>query len=82
MPCTALLLKDMNSLRTSVAVCSRLPDPETNPKARSLFILENPSRWNCAVSPLFFYESSCDRVACSSSPLPCVVQFPCPSCDA
>ena len=80
LPWVALLLDDLRRLRSLVATCSRLGDPEVETAAWRAFVLEAPAAWNAAVATLYFVDSCCDAAASSTEGGGGTRPFPCLQC--
>ena len=78
-----LAVRDMQTLRARVSLCSSLPDPADGPQQWTSFILEDPVRCSLAVNTLHFEESSCDPLpAPKQQDNEAVTQHICSDCSA
>ena len=81
MPWTALVLKDMDSLRDLVSFCARLPDPRLDP-APWVGLIGKSKQWGQSIDLLHFYASSCDKVSFSAVPCAHIDSFKCHLCES
>ena len=75
-----LISDDMRRLRSLVARCNLLPDPDSDPAAWTQFILSDQLRWKQCVALVHFTDSLCDVRAASPEDAVATREFRCDAC--